>query len=65
MKKEVGEEEGKGNAEGCSPEGEHVGTGSFVLRLLSLSYRREPELEVHLPLGTPRKCQEVVSEPDL
>ena len=39
--KEVGEEEGKGNGEGCSPEGDS--TGSFVLRLFSLSCRRESE----------------------
>ena len=31
MKKEVGEEEGKGNGVGCSLEGEHLCTGSFVL----------------------------------
>ena len=41
MGKEVGEEEGKGNGEGCSPEGDS--TGSFVLRLFSLSCRRESE----------------------
>ena len=38
VKKEVGEEEGNGR--GCSPEEKRA--GSFVLRLLSLSYRWEP-----------------------
>ena len=36
------EEESKGNGVGCSLEGECVHAGSLVLRLLFLSYRREP-----------------------
>ena len=40
MKKEVvAGEEGKGNGAGCSAEGEHTCTGSFIWRLLSLAGR--------------------------